>query len=231
MTDKKRPIRVIHVEDSDGWRVLIGQMMEKGLKRDGVVFESRPDFTQLTEEIASENPDDLPDVVILDNEAPGGEGAVIAQEVYNKAQAIGREVVIIHLLCSSPAAVRKEYGEVLNSIGVPICDKLMHAPLVGFYIGSCITDDGLKKVSFEDWLREENIHLPDEKRGWEAITRARDVQNSLMLSVSGQPGSLYLRPREFIATEHDNLTRFMKPETIAEIGSIFPPLFPGGERK
>lgn len=229
MVNAKKPIRIVHVEDSSGWRDMIHEALVKGLSPKNVVVDSREDFHQLNSELESDKLDDLPDILILDNEAPEGEGAIEAQNAYKRAKELGKDMIIINLLCSSPKAVRQKYGQELDSLSIPILNKTTDAVVLGFYIASCINGQGeLRNLPFNQWLIEEGIELKEDNMN------VRRVQDAMMAEIiEGKPGSLLLKPRTYIDTHLETIKRYMvtPDETMRDMNQIFPPQKPGKEIK
>lgn len=92
---------VVYIEDSADWREMIGSAFEKGLANKDTKVEPRGDFDELHKELKSGK---LADVYILDNEIVGEdkEGSEMAQAIKDRASELGRDVLVITLLCSSP---------------------------------------------------------------------------------------------------------------------------------
>lgn len=204
--------KIVYIEDGD-WRQTLSPAFRNGFGED-VVVDDREDFQELFKELEK---GDLASVYILDNEIVGEDkqGAEMAQIIYKRANDLGREVLVITMLCSAPKRVREKYGEGLASKGIPILDKNAHAAICGFYIGSCLQKG--KKIAFDDWLTKEGIALPESRQ------ETQDVQTAIMLEMElGEAGGFYLNPRDFITRNLEGITQYMRPESKREIKNIFP---------
>lgn len=223
----KKQIRIEYVEDGLANLELIGGMFEQGLKRKGVVFEGRSDFSQLNMELEGLRPDDLPDVLILDHEAPGGKGADLAIKAKNKARELGKELIVINLLCSAPWVVKNEFGSALENERIPVLNKLSDAAMLGFYLGECIGKDGkLKNIELNDWLKTEGLTMRENE-----TSETRAVNNSILTAITcAESGGFFMKPRLFIDKHKPEITRFMTPEAIGELNFLYPPFAKKCER-
>lgn len=199
--------RIVHCEDGS-WGPRLHDMFENGFG-DKVEFELRPNFSKLKEEIASGK---LGEAYILDNEITEDDqvqGGKMAQLIYDKAQELGRDVIIISLLCSNPEGVRKKYGDELDTRGIPILNKTFQALFAAFYIGRCLTKG---KIGFSQWLTEEGLVLPINDEGSKNLTA--------MLYISGPAeneryeGSFMQPMRDYLARVRDTVSRF---EGVVEV--------------
>jgi len=136
-------------------------------------------------------------------------------------------LILIEVLTTSPFTVYKDYGDSLDKLHIPVLDKEMHAFLSGFYTAACITDTGVQRLSYEDWLDREQIHANPNSH----ISDIADLQEEFLYDVAKRPGSLYLGPRRYIQEYHDELTQSMGTETTELLHRMFPPQISGKERK
>lgn len=204
--------RVVYIEDGP-WREVLAPAFKNGLAREDVEVENRGNFDKLRQEIGL---GDLANVYILDNEITGDreEGAQIAQKIHDRAKELGKEVLIITMLCSNPKGVRDTYGDELDKRGIPVLHKNAHAALCGFYVGRCL---GKGKVSLEDWLTQEGVNLP------EFNTRIQMVSGEICGSVEkSASGGFYISLRDFVTRNRDELTRSLEPEEVSELNKMLP---------
>lgn len=166
--DKKKK-KVVYIEDSPSQRKVIGDFLTDSLANNLVEVDVRKDLKDIRKEIDS---GDLPDVLISDDwiETSGegvGRGVEIAEEILRKAQEIGKDILVVTLLCSNPEEARKYFkerklddGTVLSDI-VSSLDKVTEAGLCGLFVanvlkkGKRLPDGSLR--TFENWLQKEGI--------------------------------------------------------------------------
>lgn len=219
----KKGIKIVHVEDSSNWRELLGEAFSNGLSRSGVTFESRADFVRLVAEIEGANPEDLPDILILDNEAPGGEGSLIALRAKQRARELGKDIIVVNLLCSAPEEVMKKHGADLKVEGIPVLNKTEDAAILGFYLGACVGKEGVipSKIDFYEWVKQEGINL----RHPEVTTKTQMTIDSTLWSsfITEAPGCLFSSPREYVAHNINRLSQHVSPETAQGLSLLYPP--------
>lgn len=227
--------KVVYIDDSLELRMLAGEAFKVGLTKDDTEVEIREDFELLLEEISTGN---LADVYILDNEIAGAddEGAVMAQKIHDRAKELGKNVLVITLLCSNPEGVYKEYGEGLKSRSIPVLHKRFQAAICGFYVGKVLRDG--QSLLFEEWLKTEGITLPDTSSGRNDQT-VRDVSDNILLAIfdSNPPrgifpeaGAFFEPPRDFITRCEQKITQFMKPNAKELLRETFNLQLSGQER-
>lgn len=212
---------IVHVEDGPFGDMFKSQL-ENGLAGDGVSFELRKDFVKLREELKS---GDLAWCYILDNEVlDSARGAQMALEIHRCAQELGREVLVITMLCSAPDEVRKEYGDVLDDCQIPILSKLGHAALCGFWIGACIKNEAM--IPFDEWIRSGGGVLNEDSMS------IRAVQNRLLVMIQNrEPGGFYQPVSEYVRDRRDDITEYMSSDEIQTLDEMFPPQSDGIERR
>lgn len=215
--------RIVHIEDSKGWREMLRKMFQQGFDPSRTEFESREDCDILREEIAGHKP--LASSYILDNEIGWDYGGKLASEIHDSAKQQGKSVIVISLLCSSMDSVRKEFGKDLAERNIPVLDKLEHAPVCGFYIARCLNKG---PVPFQEYLQEQGITLLTEGE----YTNRTAIQDGMLLAIAGgKPGLLYQTPQELITAKREEITKYMRPESIRLMDKMFLPLTPGGEKR
>lgn len=218
--------RIVWVEDSKDMRSTLGGMFKKGFTKEGVKYEERPNFDSTMREVAT---GDLADVYIFDNEVLGGEsdiyGAEVAKQVVDSAKKLGKEVIVVTLLCSNPEDVQRVHGDELKKRGVPALQKNSDAPLLGFWIGACIQAG--KNISLEDWLRETSTVLINEDY---LEQRKMVVQSALAVNImDGKDlGDFFKPPRDYIDSHMNDLKPYLVyPGSFELMNKIFPPVSRG----
>ncbi|MEA3355509.1 MAG: hypothetical protein U9Q63_03440, partial [Patescibacteria group bacterium] len=194
---------IVYIEDGD-WRHTLTPAFNNGFG-DNVEVDDRGNFQQLFQELEK---GDLATAYILDNEIVGEDkyGAEIAQIIHQKAKELGKQVLVITMLCSAPKQVKKKYGASLAEKDIPILNKHAHAALCGFYIGQCL-QEGV--MTFDSWLMKEGITL------LESNAETQSVQSGIMLEMEmGEAGGFYLKPRSFISEHRKEITEYMRPRDI-----------------
>ncbi len=204
-------MKIVYVEDGD-FRYSFAPSLLNGLKQDGVEIAIRETLDESIEELEQGN---LADVYILDNEILPGDmtGAEFALKIKEKARALGKEVLVISLLCSNPDEVRKEFGPQFTEYGIPVLSKNYHAAFCAFFVGACIREG--KALQFEQWLQREEFSLP------EPPSRLSD---KFMVHVEMNPiaGGYYLQPKEYLDQNRERIERGMHPEALRELNRLFP---------
>lgn len=209
--DKKR---IVYVEDGE-FRYAFGAALKNGFKQDGVEVDPRTDFQQLKQELKE---GDLADVYILDNEIAGEEegkeGGQMAQAIFDRAKELGRDVLIITMLCSNPDGVREQYGQELDIREIPVLHKNIHASLCAFFIGRCLTRG---KIGFQDWLKEEGVVLPE----YDEATKGIDGKIYTQVE-SSKPGSFFQPLREFASMHRKEILKWASPQEEMALDSMLP---------
>ena len=81
-------------------------------------------------------------------------------------------------------------------------------------------------MGFDKYITSEGLNRPT---GWGM--EANSVNNQLLMAVTdAEPGSFFLKPRQFIDAHLAEITKWMRPEDRRELNHLFPPQKPGGER-
>lgn len=217
------PIRIVHIEDGFA-RKAFEPVFANGFARPNTLFESRPDFSVLRNELTTGN---LASVYILDNEivgdSEGKQGGEFATEIIRRSMELQRPTLVATLLCSNPLGVRQMYGAELDECKIPTFSKSSQAPICGFWTARCIDEDRI--IPIDEYLALEGINLPSEE------LTAWSVQKEVMDTIkNASPGSFYFHPREFVYAHEQELSTWLKPEERQELQRIFPPLISRIER-
>lgn len=204
-------------------------MYGHGLKKDGVVFEERENFDKLNEELSSDSPDDIPDILVLDNQYPNDEGVLTAIKAQRRAREVGRDIIVTILTAFPPHVIGK-YGDELKKKGIPVLNKVTDGATLGFYLGACIGDNGIKNIGLNEWLIAEGMTMRNEYL-WPAVETKEITAGMERTIARAEAGGLFMKPRTFIEAHYQRITRYMRPGSILELNLLIPPQRPGGERK
>jgi len=146
----------------------------------------------------------------------------MAQRIHDKAAELGKEVLVITMLCSNPSEVRRIYGQELDTRQIPILHKNTDPALLCLYLGKCIKDG--VSMKYDEWLQSEGIII-DDKESARNYRPYSDIATAMYLCAENTKNRLcyYLSPRDFITNHRDEIVGHLKQETHAMLDRMFPP--------
>lgn len=219
--------KIVHIDDDISHLERLGAIFRKGFDNEHITFEQRPDFDEVQRELVS---GDLADVYILDNDIEGHatRGGAIATQIHDRAEAAGKEVIIVTLLSSNPEGVRREYGNALNERGIVALNKIKDSAIVGFYVGNALeplinrpagTEGRIKVPTFSEWSSHEGVTV---SQG--GLIPAMDVDYHIGRVIRmGEGGDFFRRPSAFLAEHRAVLEGKLDDAGRTELARIFAP--------
>lgn len=226
MSPDKQKYRIVHIEDTSSWRKMFAEMFVRGFGN-LAVFESRADCDLLKKELET---GELAHAYILDNEIGLDYGGKLASKIIDRARELGREVIVVTLLCSSIDEAERDFGDDLRERNIPILDKQLYGALCGFYIARCLKEG---QVVFTDYLNEirsktfesipNYLYRPSEKSS---------IADGLMIEVSyGEQGAFFKSLEDFLMMHREGIMKELGANSRRLFEEMFPPRGVGLEKE
>ncbi len=216
-TEETTKYRIVHIEDSEGWREMFADMFSQGFG-DLAIFESRADCDLLKQELDS---GELANAYILDNEIGYDYGGELASQIIDRARELGQDIIVVTLLCSSIPQAEREYGQDLRERNIPILDKLLYGALCGFYVARCLKEG---QVAFTDYIEEIGAKTFESVASYlYRYTERTSIADRLMMAVSyGEEGAFFKSFENFLMMNREAMLKKLEGGARRLFDELFP---------